>query len=59
MQDLDSLRQLAVHEAWQTTGYNAAITPDEAADEYKLPLQLIAADRKKLKPYLFGYGAKG
>ncbi len=58
----DGQLQLAVRKAlahYTLQRYQAAITPEEAADEYKFPLQLLETDRKKLKPYLFGYGAKG
>lgn len=34
--------------------YQAAMSPDEAEDEYKYPLIVQPSDRKKLSPYLFG-----
>lgn len=34
--------------------YQAAITVDEAADEFKFPIILLEADRKRMTPLMFG-----
>lgn len=46
-----TVRKALAHYSLQR--YQAAITVDEAADEYKFPIILIDTDRKKLSPYLF------
>ena len=53
----DGRLQLSVKKAlaqYTLQRYQAAITIDEAADEYKYPIVLLDADRKKLSPYIFG-----
>lgn len=47
-----SVRKALAHYTLQR--YQAAITVDEAADEFKFPIILLDSDRKKLSPYLFG-----
>jgi len=34
--------------------YQAAISPEDANDEFKYPIMLLDSDRKRLSPYLFG-----
>lgn len=47
-----SVRKAVAHYTLQR--YQAAITVDEAADEFKFPIILLDSDRKKLSPFLFG-----
>ena len=47
-----SVRKALAHYTLQR--YQAAITVDEAADEFKFPIILMDSDRKKLSPFLFG-----
>ncbi|MFT7292873.1 MAG: putative DNA-binding transcriptional regulator YafY [Pseudohongiellaceae bacterium] len=49
------VRKALVHYTIQR--YQAAISPEEAEDEFRYPLTLLPADRKKLGPYLFGSDA--
>ena len=37
--------------------YQAAISQDEANDEFKFPIQLLESDRKNLSPHLFNSGS--
>lgn len=46
-----SVRKAIAHYTLQR--YQAAITENEAADEFKFPIMLQVLDRKKLSPYLF------
>ena len=46
-----SVRKALAHYTLQR--YQAAITVDETADEFKFPIILLDSDRKKLSPYLF------
>lgn len=46
-----SVRKALAHYSLQR--YQAAISVDEAADEYKFPVVLLDSDRKKISPYLF------
>lgn len=50
-----SVRKALAHYTIQR--YQAAISPDEAEDEFRYPLMLLPTDRKKLGPYLFGSDA--
>lgn len=50
-----SVRKALAHYTIQR--YQAAISPEEAEDEFRYPLMLLPTDRKKLGPYLFGSDA--
>lgn len=47
-----SVRKALAHYTLQR--YQAAITLNEAEDEVKFPIILLASDRKKVRPFLFG-----
>ena len=52
----DGRLQLSVRKAlahYTIQRYQAAISPDEASDEFQYPIQLLESDRKKLSPLLF------
>ena len=46
-----SVRKALAHYTLQR--YQATITVDEAADEYKFPIIILDSDRTKMSPYLF------
>jgi predicted DNA-binding transcriptional regulator YafY len=52
-----SVRKALAHYTLQR--YQAAITPEEANDEYQYPIQLLESDRQKLSPYLFTQSSPG
>lgn len=58
----DGRLQLTVRKAlahYSLQRYQAAISEDEANNVKQFPIQLIATDRKKLSPYLFGTQVSG
>ena len=51
-----SVRKALAHYTLQR--YQAAISPEEANDEFKYPIQLLESDRKNLSPHLFNTSSK-
>ena len=51
-----SVRKALAHYTLQR--YQAAISPEEANDEFRYPIQLLESDRKNLSPHLFNTSSK-
>jgi predicted DNA-binding transcriptional regulator YafY len=58
----DGRLQIAVRKAlahYTLQRYQAAITPEDANNEFKFPIVLLESDRNKLSPYLFDTKSEG